>query len=172
DAWLGLKNTREKGFSLGFFAPDYLVRLPLAVVRRDQAVIGFTNLLPGAEREELSCDLMRYLPGAHPSLMEFLFVELFLWGRAQGFRWFNLGMAPFSGLEAHALSPLWNRIGAVLFRYGEDFYNFQGLRRWKEKFDPVWQPRYLASPGGVVLPRVLANVAALISGGMKGIVTR
>ena len=28
DAWLAQKHTREKGFSLGFFAPDYLRRLP------------------------------------------------------------------------------------------------------------------------------------------------
>jgi phosphatidylglycerol lysyltransferase len=172
DAWLAQKHTREKGFSLGFFAPDYLVRLPLAVVRRDGVLVGFANLLPGAESEEVSCDLMRYRPGVHPGLMEFLFVELFLWGRAEGYRWFNLGMAPLSGFEGRALAPLWNRLGALLFRYGEDFYNFQGLRRFKEKFDPVWEPRYLASPGGVVLPRVLANVAALISGGMKGIIAR
>jgi len=172
DAWLAQKHTREKGFSLGFFAPDYLVQLPLAVVRRDGVAVGFANLLPGAESEELSCDLMRYRPGVHPGLMEFLFVELFLWGSAEGYRWFNLGMAPLSGLEGRALAPLWNRLGALLFRHGEDFYNFQGLRRFKEKFDPVWEPRYLASPGGVVLPRVLANVAALISGGMKGILTR
>jgi phosphatidylglycerol lysyltransferase len=172
DAWLAHKHTREKGFSLGFFSPEYLARLPVAVARRDGAVIAFANLLPGAEHEELTCDLMRYRPGAYPSLMEFLFVELFLWGRAEGYRWFNLGMAPFSGLESHALAPLWNRIGGLLFRHGEDFYNFQGLRRFKDKFDPVWEPRYLASPGGVVLPRVLANVAALISGGMKGVIAR
>jgi phosphatidylglycerol lysyltransferase len=172
DAWLAHKHTREKGFSLGFFSPEYLERLPVAVVRREGAAIGFANLLPAAEHEELSCDLMRYRPGAYPSLMEFLFVELFLWGREEGYRWFNLGMAPFSGLEAHALAPLWNRVGGLLFRHGEDFYNFQGLRRFKEKFDPVWEPRYLASPGGVVLPRVLANVAALISGGMKGVIAR
>jgi phosphatidylglycerol lysyltransferase len=172
DAWLAQKHTREKGFSLGFFAPDYLVRLPLAVVRRDGVLVGFANVLPGAESEEVSCDLMRYRPGVHPGLMEFLFVELFLWGRAEGYRWFNLGMAPLSGLDGRALAPLWNRLGALLFRHGEDFYNFQGLRRFKEKFDPVWEPRYLASPGGVVLPRILANVAALISGGMKGIIAR
>ncbi len=172
DAWLAQKRTREKGFSLGFFSPDYLTRLPVAVVRREGALIAFTNLLPGADHEEASCDLMRYRAGAHPGLMEFLFVELFLWGKGEGYRWFNLGMAPFSGLEGHALGPLWNRLGALLFRHGEEFYNFQGLRRFKDKFDPVWDPRYLASPGGVVLPRVLTNVAALVSGGMKGVVTR
>lgn len=172
DAWLDQKQTREKGFSLGFFAPAYLRRLPLAVVRQDGAVVAFANLLPGGAREEVSCDLMRYRPGKHPSLMEFLFVELFLWGKGEGYRWFNLGMAPLSGLEDRALAPLWNRVGALLFRHGEDFYNFQGLRHFKDKFDPVWEPRYLASPGGVVRPRVLANVAALISGGMRGIIAR
>jgi phosphatidylglycerol lysyltransferase len=44
-------------------------------------------------------------------------------------------------------------------------YNFQGLRAYKEKFNPVWQPRYLAYPGGLRLPRVLADVSALIAGG-------
>jgi phosphatidylglycerol lysyltransferase len=172
DAWLAQKRTREKGFSLGFFSCAYLTRFPIAIVRRDGAIVGFSNLFLGAEHEEVSCDLMRYQPGAYPSLMEFLFVELFLWGKAEGYRWFNLGMAPFSGFEDRTLAPLWNRLGALLFRHGEDFYNFQGLRRFKDKFDPVWEPRYLASPGGVALPRVLANVAALVSGGMKGIVAR
>jgi phosphatidylglycerol lysyltransferase len=81
-------------------------------------------------------------------------------------------MAPFSGLESRALAPLWTRVGALMYRYGEHFYNFQGLREYKEKFDPVWEPRYLASPGGLALPRVLTSVAALISGGIKGVVAK
>ncbi|HJW68635.1 MAG TPA: phosphatidylglycerol lysyltransferase domain-containing protein, partial [Candidatus Binatia bacterium] len=173
DSWLAQKQTREKGFSLGFFAPEYLRRLPLAVVRDDRGeMVAFANLMPGAEREELSCDLMRYRPGVRAGIMDFLFVELLLWGKAEGYHWFNLGMAPLSGFEDRVLAPLWSRLGALLFRHGEDFYNFQGLRQFKEKFDPVWQPRYLVSPGGVVLPRVLANVASLVSGGIGGIVAR
>jgi phosphatidylglycerol lysyltransferase len=173
DSWLAQKQTREKGFSLGFFAPEYLRRLPLAVVRDDRGeMVAFANLMPAAEREELSCDLMRYRPGVRAGIMDFLFVELLLWGKAEGYHWFNLGMAPLSGFEDRVLAPLWSRVGALLFRHGEDFYNFQGLRQFKEKFDPVWQPRYLVSPGGVVLPRVLANVASLVSGGIGGIVAR
>src|SRR5262249_7366069 len=60
DAWLAQKRTREKGFSLGFFSRAYLTRFPIAIVRRDGAVVGFSNLFPGAEHEEISCDLMRY----------------------------------------------------------------------------------------------------------------
>ena len=49
---------------------------------------------------------------------------------------------------------------------------FQGLREYKEKFGPEWEPRYLASPGSLLLPRILTDIAALIAGGWKGIVTK
>jgi len=77
-----------------------------------------------------------------------------------------------SDLEDRALAPLWSRLGARVYRHGEYFYNFQGLRQYKEKFAPEWRPRYLAAPGGLHLPRVLANVAALVSRGLKGVVSR
>ena len=90
--------------------------------------------------------------------------------KAEGYRWFNLGMAPLAGLEDRALAPLWPRLGALIFRHGEQFYNFKGLHQYKDKFDPVWRPRYLACPGGLALPRVLTAVTTLISGGLKGMV--
>jgi phosphatidylglycerol lysyltransferase len=104
--------------------------------------------------------------------MDFLFTELMLWGHAQGYRWFSLGMAPLAGLEQHRLAPLWNKLGALLFRHGEHFYNFQGLRLFKDKFDPVWEPRYLAAPGGFAAPLVLGHVAALVNGGVSGLVAK
>src|SRR5262245_63565471 len=115
---------------------------------------------------------MWHEPEAVSCTMYFMLVELMLWGRAQGYHWFNLGMAPFSGLESRPRAPLWARAGAFLFRHGEHFYNFEGLRQYKEKFHPAWTPRYLACPGPLVLPGVLADVAALIGGGLKGVVSR
>ena len=172
DAWLTEKSTREKGFSLGFFQPDYIRRCPVALVIRNERIEAFANLWTGAQLEELSLDLMRYLPQTPDGVMEYLFIRLMLWGKEQGYRWFNLGMAPLSGLENRALAPLWNRLGAFVFRYGEHFYNFQGLRQYKEKFDPQWRPRYLASSGGLALPQIFTNLATLISGGMKGVVAK
>jgi phosphatidylglycerol lysyltransferase len=172
EAWLAEKHVREKRFSLGFFQPEYLQQFPMAVVYQEGKIVAFANLWLGAEKEELSLDLMRYTPDAPPGIMEYLFLQLILWGQGEGYRWFNLGMAPFSGLEDRAFAPLWNRLGAFLFRHGEHFYNFQGLRQYKEKFSPEWTPKYLASPGGLALPRILTNVATLISGGLKGVLNK
>ena len=172
DSWLAEKNTREKRFSVGWFDRAYLSRTPVALVQREGRAVAFANVWLGGDREELSIDLMRHGTDAPPGTMDYLFAELMLWGRAEGYRWFSLGMAPLSGLESHRFAPVWNRAGALLFRFGEHFYNFQGLRAFKDKFDPVWEPRYLAAPGGIALPFVLSHAAALISGGVRGVVAR
>ncbi|HXX46634.1 MAG TPA: bifunctional lysylphosphatidylglycerol flippase/synthetase MprF [Myxococcota bacterium] len=172
DDWLEAKHTREKRFSVGAFDRDYLARLPIAAVMREGRPLAFANVWLGGAKEELSIDLMRHASDAPPGVMDYLFAELMLWGQREGYRWFSLGMAPLSGLESHRFAPVWNRAGALLFRFGEHFYNFQGLRAFKEKFDPVWEPRYLAAPGGIALPFILSDIAALISGGVVGVVAR
>jgi len=172
DGWLEHKNTREKRFSMGRFEPEYIRRTPVAVVRANGRLVAFANIWQGAEKYELSIDLMRHLPSAEGGIMEYLFIEMMLWGKNEGYKWFDMGMAPLSGMQEGVLSPLWERTGAFLFQYGEHFYNFQGLRQYKEKFGPVWEPKYLAAKGGLMLPRVLANVASLVSGGAKGIVAK
>ena len=172
DAWMSEKNAAEKGFSLGSFRTDYIERFPMAIIQREGRILAFSNLWLGAGKEELSVDLMRYTDEAPGGVMEYLFIQLMLWGRENGYQWFNLGMAPLSGLENHSLAPLWNRFGSLVFRHGEHFYNFQGLRHYKQKFDPEWRPRYLASPGGFALPQILSDVATLISGGVKGLVAK
>jgi phosphatidylglycerol lysyltransferase len=172
DSWLAEKKTREKGFSLGFFAEDYIRRFPVAVVRKEERAVAFANLWPSGTKEELSVDLMRHLPEAPAGVMDYIFVNLIVWGQEQGYRWFNLGMAPLAGLENRTLGTMWSRVGALTYRLGENFYNFQGLRQYKDKFDPVWEPMYIASPGGLALPRILTNLAALISGGLRGVISK
>jgi phosphatidylglycerol lysyltransferase len=172
DAWLREKGTREKGFSLGRFDESYVARFPVGVARLQGRIIAFANVWVSGGKIELSVDLMRHRPEAPAAVMQYLLTELMLWGRAQGYQFFLLGMAPLSGFEPRERAPLWSRLVGFLYRHGEHFYNFQGLRAYKDRFDPVWEPRYLASPTGLALPVILANIAALISGGLKGIVTR
>ncbi|NUQ20297.1 MAG: bifunctional lysylphosphatidylglycerol flippase/synthetase MprF [Gemmatimonadaceae bacterium] len=172
DDWLTVKRTREKGFSIGYFDEEYLANFPVALVRVSGRIVAFANVWESGGREELSFDLMRHTTDAPSGVMDFLFIKLMLWGHENGFRRFDLGMAPLSGVERRELGPMWARAGAWVYRHGEHFYNFQGLRQYKDKFDPQWEPRYLASPGGLALPRVLAGVSILVSRGVRGVVTR
>jgi phosphatidylglycerol lysyltransferase len=171
-AWLAAKSTSEKRFSVGAFSPRYMRQFPLALVRCQGTPAAFANLWTTDTREELSVDLMRFGPDAPRGAMDYLFIELMLWGRREGYRWFNLGMAPLAGLEAHPLAPAWHRVGNFIFWHGEHFYNFEGLRRYKTKFNPTWEPRYLVARGGIGLPRVLVDVSVLIAGGMKELFAR
>jgi len=172
DQWLVSKKVREKRFSLGYFHEPYLQQTPVAVVAVNGVIVAFSNIWPSGTKEELSVDLMRYSDDAPKSVIEFLFVNLMLWGAQNGYRAFNLGMAPLSGLENRSLAPLWHRIGSVLYRHGDSFYNFQGLREYKDKFHPEWTPRYLAAPAGLGLPLILKDLASLVSGGLKGVFSK
>jgi phosphatidylglycerol lysyltransferase len=163
DAWLDEKAGEEKGFSLGSFDPAYLCSFPMALVEADDGVVAFANLWQAPAGHELSVDLMRHRPDAPKGTMDFLFIELFLWGAANGFTRFSLGMAPLTGLAEHRLAGRWNRFANLIARHGERFYGFSGLRRFKSKFSPEWRPRYLAAPGGVHLPAALLDVTRLIS---------
>ena len=67
-------------------------------------------------------------------------------------------------------APVWDRIGSTLFEHGERFYNFKGLRAFKSKFHPRWEPRYFAVAGGTGAVLALMDVTLLISGGVRGVV--
>jgi phosphatidylglycerol lysyltransferase len=173
DSWLGEKSTAEKGFSLGAFSERYIENFDCAVVRMNGDIVAFANIWPARANGELSIDLMRYDLRAPKGIMDYLFVETMLWGTANGYRWFGLGMAPLAGLEQRPLAPLWHKLGNLIFHHAENFYNFEGLRKYKEKFDPQWQPRYLACPGGWLnLSAALFDSSRLISGGAAAILRK
>jgi phosphatidylglycerol lysyltransferase len=143
-----------------------------AVARSAGAIVAFANIWRAGADTELSIDLMRYNDAAPKGVIDFLLIECMLWGKAQHYQWFGLGMAPLSGLEEHALAPAWHKLGRMVQRYGETFYPFEGLRKYKEKFLPVWRPRYLAAPGGLGMAAALLDVTSLISGGVSKVLSK
>ena len=96
---------------------------------------------------------------APKNIMDYLFVELLDWGRTQGYEAFDFGMAPLAGLDDRPLAPIMSRVGRLLFERGEEIYNFQGVRRYKDKYDPVWQP---------ALHRRAAQVGDPVAAGRRG----
>ena len=171
DAWLQRKHGAEKGFSIGRFDEEYLGRFPCAVAR-DAAgrIVGFANILEGNPGGEISVDLMRYLPGDDgqgvlEDVIEYLFIQIMLHGKERGFTRFNLGMAPLSSVGELRWARPFERLAHLFFRHGEHWFNFQGLRRFKEKFEPEWEPRYMAYPRPWDWPVAVTSTAVLIAGG-------
>lgn len=171
-AWLADKNRSERSFSRGRFDAAYLARFPIGIVRREEEIVAFANVWASGQREEVATDLLRYAPGIPSGTTDFLLLELMRWAHAEGYSRFGLGLAPFSGMDQHSLAPLWSRAGGLLYRHEEHGFDFQSLRHAKDRFDPDWSPRYLASPGGLGLPRTLTEIASLVSGGLTEALTR
>lgn len=169
DAWLGEKNTREKRFSLGNFDPAFMKRSALGVVRKGDDIVAFVTLWCSGEKAEVESDLMRYNAAAPPGVMRYALIEAMNWARDEGYSWFNLGAAPLSGIRVSAVTPVWNQLSALVSKTGERYYNFQGLRNFKDWFYPEWEPMYLVSPGGTKRGIILANIASLISGSATGV---
>jgi phosphatidylglycerol lysyltransferase len=172
EAWLARHSGSEKSFSLGGFEPAYVAEFPTAVVKAEGRIVAFATLWTTAGRTAFSIDLMRYSEAAPKDVMDFLFVELLRWGRRQGYAAFEFGMAPLSGLDDRPLAPIMSRVGRLLFERGEEIYNFQGVHRYKDKYDPVWQPRYIAAARKWAIPMLLADVGLLSAGGVAGLARR
>jgi phosphatidylglycerol lysyltransferase len=172
DEWIQQKQAREKSFSLGAFDEDYVSRYPVAVARKEGRIVAFSNAWISGKKAEIEADLMRYTTDAPPGIMRFVLIEMMLWARNEGFAWFNLGMASLSGLSVHQRAPIWNQLAVAIRGYGERFYNFQGIREFKQWFYPEWEPLFLVSPGGAARPLILANIASLISGDLQGVLRK
>jgi phosphatidylglycerol lysyltransferase len=168
DAWLAAKGGSEKGFSLGRFDAGYLSWGPLALVYRENELIAFANVVPPYGSGGMaSVDLMRHLADAPRSTMDFLFAKVMLWAQEKNYAEFSLGMAPLSNVGASPYARVNERLAALAFRYGNNLYNYQGVRKYKEKFKPDWTGAYLAYPRGLWVPGLLIDIAALVAGGYR-----
>lgn len=168
DAWLQERGGAEKGFSLGFFDRAYVASQRVAVMRMGDEIVAFATLMSGSGREETAIDLMRHVDAIPNVGMEFLFLRVCELLKAEGWHWFDLGMAPLSGFSESEAAPSWHRVGRALYEEGLATYNFKGLRGFKSKFQPEWRPRYLAVAGGANPALVLLDATRLIARAGRG----
>ncbi|MHA8262560.1 bifunctional lysylphosphatidylglycerol flippase/synthetase MprF [Lactobacillaceae bacterium Melli_B3] len=142
DQWLD--GNPEKGFSLGYFDPYYLNQAPIAIMKdKDGAVVAFANIMPTGEHDITSIDLMRSSADAPSGIMDGIFINLFQYSLEQKYQYFNLGMAPLSNVGRSKFSFIDEKIANLVYKYGQAFYSFQGLRSYKEKYVNLWVPRYI-----------------------------
>ena len=165
--WLGLRRRRggdaERGFSVAAFDRSYLLAQQVGLVRQNGVPVAFATVMQTALKNEASIGLMRHRRIASPYAMEYLFIQLLQRYQQDGYRSFSLGMAPLAGVERGPLSSRWHWFGALVWRHGNPIYNFQGLRVFKGKFHPTWEPRYLAASGTLGPFVALLDVAGLVA---------
>ncbi|WP_296405914.1 phosphatidylglycerol lysyltransferase domain-containing protein, partial [Psychrobacter sp.] len=252
DIWLNDKGSVEKGFSLGYFDENYLKHFDCAIIKYNNTIVAFSNIWKSGGLHELSVDLMRYRVVYNEegkeikSIMDYLFVNLFVWGKEQGYHNFSLGGAPFTGIvpsnlcsnvpnpvlnnspsnsikntsstssskapinsnasnevktasfDSHKLintttnlntvnlynptgmdvgtGRTWRFVTQTVTKYGKDYYNFEGLRQFKEKYHPRWEPRYIGIETGLragIKPiQGLTDTTLLISGGLSSFIKK
>ena len=160
DEWSASGGHRERTFTLGQFDADQLRATPvLAVVDAEDRVQAFLNLLPRYQGPELTFDLMRRRPDAVNGVMEQLYVAVLERAAREGATGVDLGLAPFSGLAGQPGVPA--RVMQLLYDRGGALLNYAGLRTFKDKWAPRWEPRYLVTTGDAALARVAVAVARL-----------
>lgn len=167
DHWLGGRT--EKGFSLGFFDESYLSHSAIGLVRNQEGeIIAFASLMPVYDgHQTFSVDLMRFLPETPNGTMDYMFINLIEWGKKEGYQRFNLGMAPLANVGVSKYSFLSEKIAAQIYNQGHIFYQFQGVRKFKEKYAVIWEPKYLAYKRKTSLLFTMAQLTFLISRNRK-----
>ncbi|WP_322104524.1 bifunctional lysylphosphatidylglycerol flippase/synthetase MprF [Paraburkholderia sp. J41] len=164
DAWLEDREAREKSFSVAAFDDDYLAPQSVLLVRQNGEPLAFVTFMTTDLNTDATVGVMRHLPGASPYAMEYLFTQLALHLKAAGYQSLSLGMAPLSGMGPSPLASPWHRLAGFIWRFGGRFYNFRGLRGFKNKFAPRWEPRYLAASGSISVFITLADLSLLAGG--------
>lgn len=165
DEWLQMMQGSEKKFSLGWFNDAYLRDCEIAVVRNaDGQVTAFANVITEYNLNEITIDLMRRRQNVENGTMDFLFVSLFEHFKEQGYDGFNLGLSALSGIGTSKQSLRLEKAVCYLYCHLNQFYNFQGLHAYKEKFHPRWEPRYLIYPDWTSLPDIVVALVRADSG--------
>ncbi|MDR5754194.1 MULTISPECIES: bifunctional lysylphosphatidylglycerol flippase/synthetase MprF [unclassified Caballeronia] len=164
DAWLESRLAREKSFSVAAFNEEYLAAQSVLLVRQAGVPVAFVTFMTTDLNTEATVGVMRHLPSASPYAMEYLFTKLALHLKQAGFKSLSLGIAPLSGMQPTPLASYWHRLAGLIWRFGGRFYNFRGLRGFKSKFQPRWEPRYLAASGSVGVFFTLADLSLLAGG--------
>lgn len=159
DEWLDGRS--EMNFSVGNFNEYYLNKAPVGVIRNEEDIIGFVSFMPTNYDHSISVDMIRWKENEF-QMMDGLYLNTMLSVKEQ-YDNFNMGMAPLSNVGSHKYAFYRERFAGRIFETISHIYSFKGLRNYKEKFNPIWQPRYLVYKKGNSLLTSMIRVSYLIN---------
>jgi phosphatidylglycerol lysyltransferase len=148
--WLERPGRAERGVLLGSYSADYMQQSRVVVARdADGRIQGFMNLVPTFEPGQINYDLLRCRPDAPGNCNDFLLLGLIDRLQAGGKTVLNLGLAPLAGLdETPEITNVIDAALRLIYANGDRFYSFTGLHRFKAKYHPKWENRYIVYQGG------------------------
>ena len=159
DAWMADGEHRERTFTLGHFDPDDLRNCVVLAVRdKTGTMVAFANVIPTYQAVDGTFDLMRRRPDAPHGVMDFLFLGLIERFRQSGYAGMNLGLAPLALLTDERAV---DRGLQMVRRHGDSAFNFEGIYAFKNKWQPRWEPRFLAYQRATHLPAIAKAVATI-----------
>lgn len=152
DAWLAQGGRRERTFTLGYFDERQLQQCDIMVAEApDGHPVAFANVIPCYKAELGTFDMLRYRQEPK-AVADFLCISLIEHFRELGLQGMSLGLAPFSGIEREQGNSPAAVAMRIIYRYGGFLLRYQGLRAFKAKFQPAWEPRYLIYSSETQLP--------------------
>lgn len=161
NAWLQTKGGPELGFTLGRFDPEIMnvTEAYIAIVgegTEDERVVGFVTWLPYDGGRSAVLDLMRRAEPCPPGTIETLLVDSIEDFKSMDRPRCSLGGVPLASVESRE-GRVQELLGWV-YENGGSVYEARGLFRYKDKFDPQWEPMYLCYPERSDLPSVAVAV--------------
>lgn len=163
DIWLAGK--KEMGFSMGFFDEEYIKQAPIGLVRDENNTLkAFVTTMPTYGENETFCsDLMRYSRETPRGVMDYMFANLLLWGKENGYKYFNFGVSPLANVGYSKYSFLSERFASQIYYHGTIFYSFEGLKKFKGKYAHSWEPKLLAYKNRFSLPITMLQTNLIVS---------
>lgn len=141
DNWLKGLNQKEVAFTQGVFDSKILREQTVITVENvEEKVVAFLNLVPDYAPGEATYDLIRRVEDAPNGVFDMLLARTFLYLKEKGYTTVNMGLAPLSGIEGVNFAEKTIRYAYEKLKV---FGHFKGLRKYKEKFYPRWEKRYL-----------------------------
>lgn len=167
--WMGSRRGEEKGFCMSRFDPAQLDEVWVATAWNGarSRIEAFVTWVPVWGRRGWALDLMRRRNDAPAGVTDFLIAHCVAEARERGDRMVSLSLSALARGDAPSPETP-DRARQLLIRHLGRFYDFENLFRWKKKFGPELEERYLVYPAPLALPKVaLALVRAQSPGGLR-----
>lgn len=153
----------ERGYSMTLsriFDPRDKGLLLAVCFGADGRPMAFNQYVPAAHVDGYSLDLMRRTndPDAPNGLTDFVIIETLQWMAERGLRGLGLNFATMRAVVAgeSGTGPWTSLERNVLHKFSETL-QIESLWRFNQKYDPIWNPRYVVT--GPHLPLARSSLA-------------